>query len=265
MAAVEKLDPEQTLERFQGRRVLELRPPGAVAKGEAFERLVTEYEPRSVFLLGDDVSDAMAFRVLRQMRSAGVTDGAAVAVQARAEVPAAVLASADIVLCLARGRDAVPLSTLSEARSMITIRPVDEADLETFFRHQSDPIASEMAVFGQRTHDDFIAHWRTILANPELFARAVLDDKALVGNVMSWSSDGMRYVGYWIDRDWWGRGVGTEALRQAVGEIKERPIWALVVVSNIGSQRVLEKNGFIRVKQQPSPEGGVEEYVYRLD
>ena len=75
----------------------------------------------------------------------------------------------------------------------------------------------------------------------------------------------MRYVGYWIDRDWWGRGVASEGLRLALGEIKESPIWALVVVTNIGSQRVLEKNGFIRQKQQPSPEDGIEEYVYRLD
>jgi trehalose-phosphatase len=86
------------LERFGGRRVLELRPVGAVAKGEAFERMVDELKPRSVFLLGDDVSDALAFRALRGLRERGVTDGVAVAVQARAEVPAAVLESADIVL-----------------------------------------------------------------------------------------------------------------------------------------------------------------------
>lgn len=148
---------------------------------------------------------------------------------------------------------------------MITIRPVDEADFETFYRHQSDPVAAEMAVFGQRGHDDFIAHWRTILANPELFARAVLADEVVVGNVMSWSSDGLRYVGYWIDRDWWGRGVASEGLRQSIGEIQDRPLWALVVVSNIGSQRVLQKNGFVRASQRPSPADGVEEYVYRLD
>ncbi len=98
VAAVEQLDPEHVLERFPGRRILELRPPGAVAKGEAFERMVDELKPRSVFLLGDDVSDAMAFRSLRKLRSEGVTDGVAVAVQARAEVPAAVLEAADIVL-----------------------------------------------------------------------------------------------------------------------------------------------------------------------
>ena len=98
MAAIEELDPDHVLEQFPGRRVLELRPPGAVAKGEAFERMVEEWNPRSVFLLGDDVSDAMAFRSLRQLRAAGVTDGVAVAVQARAEVPPAVLEAADIVL-----------------------------------------------------------------------------------------------------------------------------------------------------------------------
>lgn len=97
-AAVEDLDPEHVLERFPGRRVLELRPPGAVAKGEAFERMVQEWKPASVFLLGDDVSDAMAFSALRKLRAAGETDGVAVAIQARAEVPPGVLEAADIVL-----------------------------------------------------------------------------------------------------------------------------------------------------------------------
>jgi trehalose-phosphatase len=97
-AAVDALDAEHVLERFPGRRVLEVRPFGAVAKGEALESLVAELLPGSVFLLGDDVSDAMAFRALRQLRARGATDGVAVAIQARAEVPAEVLASADIVL-----------------------------------------------------------------------------------------------------------------------------------------------------------------------
>lgn len=96
--AVDELDPTGVLERFAGRRVLELRPFGAVAKGDALLALVDELRPRSVFLLGDDVTDAMAFRALRSLRAAGTTDGVAVAIQARAEVPAEVLAAADIVL-----------------------------------------------------------------------------------------------------------------------------------------------------------------------
>jgi len=97
-AAADRLDPEQVLERFPGRRVLELRPVGAIAKGEALRGLLDDVQPRSVFMLGDDISDALAFRVLREARAAGETDGFAVCVQARTEVPAEVLAAADITL-----------------------------------------------------------------------------------------------------------------------------------------------------------------------
>lgn len=97
-AAADRLDPDGVLERFPGRRVLELRPQGAVAKGDALRTLLDELRPRSVFMLGDDVSDAMAFRVLREARDAGDTDGIAVAVQARAEVPPEVVEAADLVL-----------------------------------------------------------------------------------------------------------------------------------------------------------------------
>jgi trehalose 6-phosphate phosphatase len=96
--AADRLDADGLLERFPGRRVLELRPPGAVAKGEALRGLLDDIRPRSVFMLGDDISDALAFRELREARAAGETDGIAVAVQARAEVPAEVLAAADITL-----------------------------------------------------------------------------------------------------------------------------------------------------------------------
>jgi trehalose 6-phosphate phosphatase len=97
-AVVDELDPSGLLERFPGRRILELRPPGAIAKGEAFQTLLEELKPASVFMLGDDVSDAQAFAVLASERAAGRTDGVAVAIQARSEVPAEVAANADIVL-----------------------------------------------------------------------------------------------------------------------------------------------------------------------
>ena len=69
-----------------------------MAKGEALQALVERLAPRTVFMLGDDVSDAMAFRVLRDLRLRGVTDGIAVAVQARPDVPSEVLEAADVVL-----------------------------------------------------------------------------------------------------------------------------------------------------------------------
>lgn len=96
--AVDRLDPGGELVRFPGRRVLELRPPGAPAKGEAFRRLLDEYRPAAALMLGDDVSDAPAFAVLREARNAGQLDGLAVGVQARDEVPPDVAAATDLVL-----------------------------------------------------------------------------------------------------------------------------------------------------------------------
>jgi hypothetical protein len=59
---------------------------------------VEKVRPAAVIMLGDDVSDALAFAVLRSERDAGRVDGVAVAIQARAEVPPEVSATADNVL-----------------------------------------------------------------------------------------------------------------------------------------------------------------------
>ena len=96
--AVDRLDPERELVRFPGRRVLELRPPGVPAKGEAMQSLLIEHRPAAAFMLGDDVSDAEAFASLTSARAEGRLDGLAIAVQARTETPPAVAAAADLVL-----------------------------------------------------------------------------------------------------------------------------------------------------------------------
>jgi trehalose 6-phosphate phosphatase len=97
-AAVDELDPGRRFARFPGRRVLELRPPGAGAKGDAMRDLLRTVAPAAVIALGDDRSDAEAFLELRDARDAGAVRGIALAVQARAEAPPDVAAAADLVL-----------------------------------------------------------------------------------------------------------------------------------------------------------------------
>ena len=86
LAAVDVLDPNATFTRFPGRRVLELRPPGATHKGEALRELLGDLQPQLCFVLGDDVSDA------------GHVRGLALAVQAHAEAPLEVARAADLLL-----------------------------------------------------------------------------------------------------------------------------------------------------------------------
>ncbi len=98
LEAVERADTSGRLVRFPGRRVVELRPPGAAAKRDALRLLIEELRPATTLVLGDDAADADAFMVLRELRDAAVTDGFAVAVHAHAEMPEPVAAAADVAL-----------------------------------------------------------------------------------------------------------------------------------------------------------------------
>ena len=149
---------------------------------------------------------------------------------------------------------------------MIELRVVRVSDLDAFYEFQADPVAAAMAVFASRDRASHFEQWTTrIMGNPDNVARTVLVDGVVAGNVLSWPIDGVRYVGYWIGRDFWGAGVATQAVGLLLGELTERPLYADVVQTNRGSQRVLEKNGFVLIEQRPSHDEGLEEYLYRLD
>ncbi|KRT64631.1 MAG: trehalose-phosphatase, trehalose 6-phosphate phosphatase [Chloroflexi bacterium CSP1-4] len=101
-AVVDRLDPNERFERFPLRRALELRPPGATAKRDAFATLLRERRPALVVLIGDDRSDAEAFAVLRVARDARDLTGLAVAVHTHPDVSPAVAAEADAMLASPR-------------------------------------------------------------------------------------------------------------------------------------------------------------------
>ncbi len=126
----------------------------------------------------------------------------------------------------------------------VRLRDVTDADLPLFFEHQRDPAATEMAAFPARERAPFMAHWAAILADPTLAKQTILVDGQVAGNIGSWEQDGVRQVGYWLGRDYWGRGIATQALAAFLTQITPRPLYAHVAKHNIGSRRVLEKCGF---------------------
>jgi RimJ/RimL family protein N-acetyltransferase len=129
----------------------------------------------------------------------------------------------------------------------VLLREVREDDLDTLFEQQREPEAVVMALFPAREREAFDAHWRRILADDRLIARAIEVDGEVAGNVVSWEQDERQLVGYWLGREFWGRGLATAALAELVDELKVRPLHAWVAISNVGSIRVLEKCGFVQV------------------
>jgi RimJ/RimL family protein N-acetyltransferase len=147
-------------------------------------------------------------------------------------------------------------------RGLTTIRPVNEGDLRVLFEQQNDPAANAMAVFPARAWDAFQAHWRKLLADPTNVARAILDNGRVAGYVGIYGPAEERLVGYWIGREFWGKGIATRGLALVLDEIIERPLFAHVAKSNVGSVRVLEKCGFTVTGE--NLDGDVEEWVMKL-
>jgi RimJ/RimL family protein N-acetyltransferase len=126
----------------------------------------------------------------------------------------------------------------------VELRVVEPGDLPLFFEHQRDPVAVEMVGFTSRDRPAFDAHWAKILADETSLIRTVVVDGDVAGNIGSFIRDGKREVGYWLDRRYWGRGIGTKAVSAFMRVEKRRPLHAGVAKHNAGSVRVLRKCGF---------------------
>jgi RimJ/RimL family protein N-acetyltransferase len=129
----------------------------------------------------------------------------------------------------------------------VRLRNVVEDDLPVFFAQQLDPEAVRMAEFPPRDREAFMVHWARILAEETTTVRTILSGGRVAGNVVSWEMAGLTLVGYWLGREFWGRGVATRALAQFLGVVSSRPLHARVTTSNSASTRVLEKCGFVAV------------------
>jgi RimJ/RimL family protein N-acetyltransferase len=149
----------------------------------------------------------------------------------------------------------------------ILLRDVIESDLPILFEQQLDPEATEMAAFPARDRDTFMAHWAKIMADDSVILKTILFDGKVAGNIVGFEMDGKREVGYWIGKEYWGKGIATKALTAFLDHVQTRPLYAYVAKHNIGSRRVLKKCGFtVEGEDQFSNASGevVEQFVLKL-
>jgi RimJ/RimL family protein N-acetyltransferase len=152
---------------------------------------------------------------------------------------------------------------------VVSLRNVEQADLPIFFEQQRDPEATAMAAFPSREWEPHMSHWSRVLATDGAVVRTVIADGRVAGNIVSWDHMGEREVGYWLGKEFWGRGIATSALTAFLPLLRERPLYAHVAKHNTASRRVLEKCGFRIVSADGTiPENASEpvaEFVLRLD
>lgn len=145
----------------------------------------------------------------------------------------------------------------------VVLRGTEAGDLPIFLEQQLDPEAVQMAALSSRDRDAFMAHWGKIFGDETVFTRTVMLEDQIAGYVVCFERDGRKLVGYWIGREYWGRGIGTQALAALLHLVGERPLFAYAAEQNLASIRVLEKCGFVR-RDRLVGEDGIPEIVFEL-
>ena len=150
-----------------------------------------------------------------------------------------------------------------------SIRRATPADIPYFVRLQLDSEAAYMAAFLEPAPAETLAaRWRDIFANPDNTVYAIVWNGELVGSAGTFWREGDRELTYWIERQWWGRGIATSAVAEVIAAEPARPLFARVAADNAASVRVLEKTGFVRIGEDTGYAATrgreIEELIFRL-
>jgi RimJ/RimL family protein N-acetyltransferase len=139
--------------------------------------------------------------------------------------------------------------------SSVTLRPVEEADLDVFRRLFTDPTATgEFEWFGYRADRfrELERRWHEDgLMGVEACLTVASEDGACIG-LVSWRPGpfGSYEIGIALLPEHWGKGHGTEAQRQLVeylfSNFPVHRIEAATEAGNTAEQRALERVGFVR-------------------
>lgn len=98
---------------------------------------------------------------------------------------------------------------------------------------------------------------------------AIVADGVVVGSIMARPQEDPQvvYLSYYLGREHWGRGIMTHAVGLMLEHIRRtmpqvRRVAAFAIEPNIGTQRVLERNGFTRSGKEKM-EADIDGTMYR--
>lgn len=153
----------------------------------------------------------------------------------------------------------------------ITLVKTEIDDLDILFQFQRDREANHLAAFTSGDPNDkaaYIEKYSAFLTDPTIHMLTIRLNDEVVGSIARFYIEDRAEMTYWIDRRFWGRGIATSALRHFLTIETIRPIHGRVAFDNYGSQKVLERNGFVRIGKAAgfanARQAEIEEYIYRL-
>ncbi len=155
--------------------------------------------------------------------------------------------------------------------SNITLTETEKDDLNAFFQFQLDKKANYLAAFTSEDPSDktaYIEKYTKHLADPTINMRTIKVDGVIAGSISKFVIEDETGITYWIDRKFWGQGITTTALNDFLKIEQIRPVYGRVAFDNYGSQKVLERCGFVKVGKEKgfanARQAEIEEFIYKL-
>ena len=114
----------------------------------------------------------------------------------------------------------------------------------------------------------YIEKHSRFLTDPSINNQTIRFKGEIVGSIAKFVMENEAEITYWIDRKYWGQGIASAVLKEFLTIEKTRPLYGRTAFDNYGSQKVLEKCGFVTtVTERGLANAGkveIEEHIYIL-
>ena len=98
----------------------------------------------------------------------------------------------------------------------VSLRPLEDRDLDTIYQQVTDSESVRMAAFTAEDQTDrraFLNRMSRLRADTSVSYRVIDVDGAIAGTIASFRIDNQPEVTYWVDRTQWGKGIASAALQ----------------------------------------------------
>lgn len=155
--------------------------------------------------------------------------------------------------------------------SLVRLINTEKDHLKILYQFQLDDEGNYLAAFTSKessNRDIYLKKYAGFLMEPSINMQTIIYNGDIVGSISKFVMDERAEITYWIDRNFWGLGICTSAINDFLKTEQTRPIYGRVAYDNIGSQKVLEKCGFIKIGIDKgfanARQMEIEEYIYKL-
>lgn len=152
------------------------------------------------------------------------------------------------------GTSKISMTEFNKEQHKITLRTLTSTDINDFMVWATDDEVTKNMMWNSYTNRSEAEAFFKDVVDKHPWFKAICFDGKVIGSITLDKGKGTHSckaeLGYVIARKFWGKGLGTQAIKLAIEmgfkELNVERIEAYVDPSNVASQRVLEKSGFTK-------------------